>query len=89
MDAATCATRTRAPIVDVGGGFMLDPATTARGEEFGLDFGGFYALGRGGVLGDADADIVASAFVFFNPTLVRVIWEGARAKREPAATASA
>jgi len=84
MNAVECATRTRAPIVDVGGGFMLDPATTARGEEFGLDFGGFYVLGRGGVLGDVDADIVASAFVFFNPTLVRVIWEGARAKRAPA-----
>jgi hypothetical protein len=89
MDASTCAARTERPIVDVGGGFMLDPATTARGEEFGLDFGEFYGFGRGGVLGDVDADVVASGFVFFNPVIVRVIWESARAKREPAAAVAA
>lgn len=35
------------------------------------------------MLGDVDADVVSSAFVFFNPELVRVIWESGRAKREP------
>ncbi len=89
MDAIACATRTAGPIVDVGGAFMLDPATTAIGEAFGLDFGEFYGFGRGSVLGDVDADVVAASFVFFNPVVVRVIWEAARAKREPAAAVAA
>jgi hypothetical protein len=83
-DARVCTEQTEAVIVHVGGAFMLDPATTGRGEEFGLDFGEFYGFGRGSVLGDVDADVVASAFVFFNPTVVRMIWEAARTKREPA-----
>ncbi len=89
MDATTCTERTETAIVSVGGGFMLDAATTARGEKFGLDFGEFYGLGRGGVLGRVDADVVASAFVFFNPAIVRAIWESAISKREPAAAAAA
>lgn len=89
MDARTCTERTEGAIVHVGAAFMLDGVTTARGEEFGLDFGEFYGLGRGGVLGDVDADVVSSAFVFFNPAVVRTIWELARSKREPAAAAAA
>ena len=89
MDLQECARRTAAPIVTVGGRFMLDPATTERGEKFGLDFGGFYGLGRGGVLGAVDADVVSSIFVFFNPDMVRGIWESARAKRAPADAAAA
>ena len=89
MDGASCASSTAEPIVKLGGAFMLDPATAAAGEAFGLDFGGFYALGRGGVLGDVDADVVSAAFVFFNPDVVRMLWEGARAKRAPAESAVA
>jgi hypothetical protein len=89
VDATTCTDRTETAIVSVGGGFMLDATTTARGEAFGLDFGEFYGLGRGGVLGRVDADVVAAAFVFFNPAIVRVIWESAISKREPVAAAAA
>jgi hypothetical protein len=89
VDGTTCADRTEATIVTLGGAFMLDPVTTERGAAFGLDFGEFYGLGRGGVLGRVDADVVASAFVFFNPVVVRAIWESAIAKREPAAAAAA
>jgi hypothetical protein len=35
----------------------------------------FYVCGRGGVLGDVDADVVASAFGFFGPGLIRRFWE--------------
>ena len=51
----------------VGGGSCSTRSRPERGAAFGLDFGEFYGLGRGGVLGDVDADVVASAFVFFNP----------------------
>jgi len=61
MNAVECATRTRAPIVDVGGGFTLDPATTARGGEFGLDFGGFYVHALGDAERERLADLVATA----------------------------
>ena len=84
MDLETTAARTAVPIVTGGGAFMLHPETTARGEACGLDFGSFYALGRGGVLGDVDADVVISAFAFFEPGLVRAIWDGARATMTPA-----
>lgn len=57
--------------------FMLDGATYARGGELGYDGLDFYAAGRGGTLGDVDADVVAAAFVFFNPTMVRDYWERA------------
>jgi hypothetical protein len=83
MDALECARRTGQPIARVGGAFMLDPATVERGAEFGLDFGEWYGLGRGGVLGDVDADVVASAFVWFSPVLIRAVWETGCAKRSP------
>jgi Helix-turn-helix family len=88
VDAITCTARTEATIVTVGGAFMLDPVTTELGSTLGLDFGEFYGLGRGGVLGSVDADVVASAFVFFNPAIVRAIWEAAIAKRDPADAAA-
>jgi len=78
---------TASPIISLGGGFMLDGATTEHGGAFGLDFGEYYAMGRGGVLGDVDADVITSAFVVFAPAMVRTMWEAARAKREPAAAA--
>ena len=89
MDLGAYAARVAEPIVSGGGAFMLHPETTARGEAFGLDLGGFYGLGRGGVLGDVDADVVISAFAFFEPGLVRAIWDGARAQHSPAEGAAA
>jgi hypothetical protein len=68
---------------------MLDPATTERGAVLGLDFAEWYGLGRGGVLGDVDADVVAAAFVWFSPALIRAVWESARAKHSPQESATA
>ena len=67
----------------IGGAFMLHPETGARGDEIGLDFFGYYALGRGGVLGDVDGDVVASTLHFFEPSLVRGIWDSAKQKVAP------
>jgi hypothetical protein len=57
--------------------FMLDGATYAKGAELGFDGMDFYVGGRGGVLGDVDADVVAAALVFFEPGTIRQRWEGA------------
>ena len=62
---------------------MLTSATTERGAALGLDFGEFYVLGRGGVLGDVDADVVVATFGYFNPDLVRQFWTVAKGKMAP------
>ena len=46
---------------------MLDPETNAAGLEAGYSSSfAFYFAGRGGVLGDVDADVVHAAFMFFD-----------------------
>nr|WP_281221278.1 hypothetical protein [Nocardia uniformis] len=49
-------------------------------------FMGGYTRGRGGVLGEVDADVVSAAFGFFNPVTIRAAWEASAAV--PAATAA-
>jgi hypothetical protein len=82
VDAVECAKRTR-DLIAIGGAFMLTPATTERGAALGLDFGEFYALGRGGVLGDVDADVVVATFGYFTRDLVQHFWNGAKEKVAP------
>jgi hypothetical protein len=43
----------------------------------------FYMIGRGGVLGDVDADVVAAAMVFPSPGLVGPAWREGRALMTP------
>ena len=55
---------------------MLADEVLAPGKAFGYPNGyAYYVTGRGGVLGDVDADVVASAFGFFAPALIRTMWE--------------
>jgi len=70
-------------ISDYGWTYYFDPATVARGERLGLDTFAFYFIGRGGVLGDVEAAVVQSAFGYFNPAVVAMMWEAARAKVAP------
>ncbi|GAA2169652.1 SCO6745 family protein [Actinomadura napierensis] len=61
---------------DVGAAWMLDPATAERGKEAGYaNPFAFYFAGRGGVLGDVDADVVAAAMGWFPPQVVRLFWD--------------
>jgi hypothetical protein len=76
-------------IRDLGWAFYFVPETLARGRELGLDGFRFYFLGRGGVLGDVDATVIASAFGYFNPTLVRDTWDSGRAVVDPRAAGHA
>ena len=75
------------PIGNMGGAFMMDGATYARGAELGFSGIDFYVLGRGGVLGDTTPDVVSSAFFFWNPEQVQTQWELARKVMEPAKAA--
>jgi hypothetical protein len=75
---------TACPIIkDTGWAFYFTPATVARGAELGLDNFQFYALGRGGVLGDVEPAVVSSAFGYFNPALVAGLWNSAKAIVSP------
>ena len=55
--------------------------------DIGIDLFTLYVIGRGGVLGDVEPVVVASAFGYFNPEVVEALWnEGRRhiAPREAA-----
>ena len=87
MTQAETAKAIAKPVGEMGGAFMLDGATYARGAELGFSGIDFYVLGRGGVLGDTIPDVVSSAFFFWNPEQVRTQWELARKVMEPAKAA--
>jgi hypothetical protein len=77
---------TACPIIGARGwAFYFAPETVAAGAQHGLDGGQFYFLGRGGVLGDAEAPVVTAAFGYFNPDVVTAMWNSARAKLAPRA----
>lgn len=61
---------------DLGARYMLHPETAAIGTAAGYSNGwAWYFTGRGGVLGDVDADVVAASFGFFGAPMVRLMWE--------------
>ena len=61
---------------DMGSTWMISPETAARSAEYGYAKPlAFYFAGRGGVLGDVDADVVYAAMGWFEPHLVRAMWE--------------
>jgi len=64
------------PVGALGGMWMLAPEVLAPCRDVGYPNGyAYYVTGRGGVLGDVDAGVVASAFGFFESQLVRKMWE--------------
>lgn len=67
----------------IGGAYYFEPETFEAAEQAGLDGMQAYVLGRGGVLGDVDATVVASAFGYFNPVMIEEVWRAAVDKVEP------
>jgi helix-turn-helix protein len=60
---------------DVGTAWMIHEDTGRRGVEYGYDkHRTFYFAGRGGVLGDVDPGVVIAAFGWWDPGLVRLMW---------------
>ena len=62
-------------VVGLPGRYMNDPSTFEHGSEFGLVGMDFYVAGRGGVLGEVPAGVVAAALVFFAPAVITEAWE--------------
>lgn len=83
MNAEELIATTAGPVGQHGAAYYFTPETLERGRELGLDGFRFYFLGRGGVLGDVEAPVVVSAFGYFEPGLVRRIWESGREVVEP------
>jgi hypothetical protein len=86
LTARDCVVAISPVVGDLGARWMLHPETVEAGKSAGYANGfAWYVAGRGGVLGDVDADVVVSSFAFFEPGLVRNMWnkgtavEGARA----------
>ena len=66
------------PVYRIGQVFYFHPDTIETGKEAGLDGFRFYALGRGGVLGDVEAAVVHAAFGYFHTGLIDKIWNSAK-----------
>jgi hypothetical protein len=75
------------PIQLLGLSFYFTPTTTQRAESLGLNVFEFYGLGRGGVLGDVDYDMVFEAFTFFSPSAMDMLWTQSCTKADPMETA--
>ena len=88
MNSTELADRVATPIQIIGLSFYFDAATRARAKEFGLNSFEFYGLGRGGTLGDVDAEVVFGAFTFFHPRSIERMWTQAKGKADPVATAA-
>jgi hypothetical protein len=74
----TAAKATAGAVVALPAQFMFDGATYEKGGALGFDGLDFYVGGRGGALGDVDADVVTAAFVFFEPGMIRARWDASR-----------
>lgn len=75
---ATDVMRQTEAIGSIGAAFYFDPATVAFGKEHGLDGFRFYLIGRGGVLGDVEPEVVSAAFGYFEPGLVAKLWNSSK-----------
>ncbi|MCP5025877.1 MAG: hypothetical protein GY929_06290 [Actinomycetia bacterium] len=59
----------------LGAGYMLDKPTRDLGKENGYRAMELYFAGRGGVLGECDADVVKAAFGWFDADMCRSNWD--------------
>src|SRR5580692_7433514 len=74
--AALAAVRaTSVPVHDIGTAIYLSPDVMARAAEWGwANPFAFYFAGRGGMLGEVDADVVTSALGWFEPNAVAAMY---------------
>ena len=83
LTARETAVAAKGPVGNLGGNWMTTPAEEAATLAAGMQGWQLYFLGRHGVLGDVDADVITAAAFFFPPDVVRRDWEAARALMTP------
>jgi hypothetical protein len=89
-DAALAAVRTTSiPIHDIGSAIYLSPDVFGWASEWGWPNPfAFYFAGRGGMLGDVNADVVHAAMGWFEPNALEAMYgEGVAVAGAPAAAA--
>ncbi len=77
-DSAAFAARVRSSVGKIGGGFFLSSQAKAAGKDLGLRGWPTYFVGRCGVLGDIEADVVAAVCGFYPIDFVRRAWSEGR-----------
>ena len=83
LTARETAVAAKGPVGNLGGNWMTTPAEEAATLAAGMQGWQLYFLGRHGVLGDVDADVITASAFFFPPEVVRRDWEAARALMTP------
>lgn len=83
MTARETAVAAKGPIGDLGGAWMSSELEEAANSAAGLDDWQLYFLGRHGVLGDVDPEVVRSAAYVFPKERVADQWDAARAVMTP------
>jgi hypothetical protein len=78
LTMAIAASAAKDLIGGLGGAFMISREAKAYAHETGFAGWTPYMRGRCGVLGEVDADVVASAVGFFPVDVVRKVWEAGR-----------
>jgi hypothetical protein len=75
MEPLEAVTRSGDSVNGFASHFMIDMDTYAHGASLGFEGVDFYVAGRGGALGDVQADVVTASFVFFNRTTIAEAWD--------------
>lgn len=83
IQARTTAVAAKGPIGDLGGAWMSSEAEEQALAEAGLVDWQLYFLGRHGVLGDVDPDVILAAAFVFPADHLRREWTAARAVMTP------
>ena len=81
--ARSTAVAAKGPIGTLGGWWMSTQAADDATEAAGMEGWQLYFLGRHGVVGDADPDVITAVAYFFPPDVVRREWETARRVMTP------
>ena len=84
QQARATAVAAKGPIGSLGGAWMSTDAEERAGAAAGLVGWQFYFLGRHGVLGDVDPDVILAAAFVFPADHLRREWGAARALMTPA-----
>lgn len=83
LNPLEAATALASPVGFLGGWFMASRSTYTYGSQLGFEGMAFYYLGRGGALGDAKPQVVASAMTFFPAPLVESMWQAGKTVMTP------
>ena len=76
-------------VQNIGALHYFHPAAKQAAESLGIDGFRFYFLGRAGVLGDVEAEVVQASFGYFEPGLLAKMWTTGKERANFADTAAA